>query len=292
MVEGIDDPSKVNGLALRRTMDTDANFYVKVTRNNTLLAFPRATEDREKLLKKKAGKISFRPTRPRQALGNTSNFSIVMLGVSTDVTNDEMTKELGSAAVRLIAAKTGTPTTKVRVALSTQVDKNAAIKNGMVLGHMHHKCVEYLIHRPPTQCYKCQQFGHTSRECNNPDVCRKCSGDHRSAECNAAEKRCANCNGNHPASYKGCKIMSEASTKEDTTKITDAQRMTKGNALDAVRIALCVSRSFNIILSSNNFNPNWVTKVVTAEANNAFRTNLDTEVINSAQTYSNINVKA
>lgn len=63
----------------------------------------------------------------------------------------------------------------------------------------------------PSQCYRCQQFGHTQLRCTFPQKCVKCAGSHSAGECTLASAegernaRCANCKQvGHPASYRGC----------------------------------------------------------------------------------------
>ncbi|KAH6921517.1 hypothetical protein HPB50_002097 [Hyalomma asiaticum] len=58
---------------------------------------------------------------------------------------------------------------------------------------------------PPTQCYRCLRFGHTSRQCNSPRRCKLCSGPHTYKECrNPKELVCANCGEEHTATFLGC----------------------------------------------------------------------------------------
>lgn len=58
------------------------------------------------------------------------------------------------------------------------------------------------------QCYRCQEFGHSSLTCNLTPKCVKCSQPHRASQCNATpdDFRCANCGGKHTANYKGCPL--------------------------------------------------------------------------------------
>ncbi|XP_055951439.1 uncharacterized protein LOC129987488 [Argiope bruennichi] len=52
----------------------------------------------------------------------------------------------------------------------------------------------------PLRCYQCQRFGHAKTAYRGTPVCARCAEKgHDSQECNAPEK-CVNCNGNH-ASY-------------------------------------------------------------------------------------------
>ena len=61
----------------------------------------------------------------------------------------------------------------------------------------------------PWQCYKCQGYGHNSKECKYKARCLICAGPHQFRDCpnkNDANfnARCPNCNGNHAANYGGC----------------------------------------------------------------------------------------
>ncbi|KAI4474536.1 hypothetical protein M0802_015566 [Mischocyttarus mexicanus] len=58
------------------------------------------------------------------------------------------------------------------------------------------------------QCTRCQAYGHTKNYCNRNPACVKCAQKHLTTHCpqvGRIEKViCVNCNGNHPANYKGC----------------------------------------------------------------------------------------
>jgi hypothetical protein len=63
------------------------------------------------------------------------------------------------------------------------------------------------------QCYRCQRFGHSSRNCNLPSRCVKCAGDHEARDCRRAREdaaKCCNCGGPHVASWRGCKAHQDA----------------------------------------------------------------------------------
>ena len=71
--------------------------------------------------------------------------------------------------------------------------------------------------RDVPQCIKCQGFGHTKNYCYRSPVCVKCAEKHLTKECPIKEKiqevKCANCDGNHPASYKGCTVRKQLQQK-------------------------------------------------------------------------------
>lgn len=60
------------------------------------------------------------------------------------------------------------------------------------------------------QCFKCQGYFHTQAHCTHDPKCVKCAGPHLSSECptpkgeKAPNLKCANCEGEHPASYRQC----------------------------------------------------------------------------------------
>lgn len=65
----------------------------------------------------------------------------------------------------------------------------------------------------PTQCRRCQAWGHGSSNCHLPPACVKCAGSHETSKCTASAKgekvptdqlKCVNCQESHAASYGGC----------------------------------------------------------------------------------------
>lgn len=59
-----------------------------------------------------------------------------------------------------------------------------------------------------TQCFRCQKFRHSSKNCNMPARCVKCTEPHATSECSKKDRkepaRCCNCEENHPANYSKC----------------------------------------------------------------------------------------
>lgn len=67
------------------------------------------------------------------------------------------------------------------------------------------------------QCLRCQEYGHTKNYCRKTTRCVKCAGLHATKECERRARddkvRCANCNGNHPANYRGCTVHKQLQQK-------------------------------------------------------------------------------
>ncbi|GBN27842.1 Nucleic-acid-binding protein from transposon X-element [Araneus ventricosus] len=73
--------------------------------------------------------------------------------------------------------------------------------------------VEKFINKTVRQCYKCQTWRHTASNCKLKPKYVVCAGPHESKECpnkkvesdeQKIPVKCANCDGPHTASYKGC----------------------------------------------------------------------------------------
>lgn len=66
---------------------------------------------------------------------------------------------------------------------------------------------------PGTQCFRCQSFGHTSRNCNLPERCVKCTECHPTKDCKKKDRdtpaKCCNCGEDHPANFQKCKARVE-----------------------------------------------------------------------------------
>lgn len=86
-----------------------------------------------------------------------------------------------------------------------------------------------------TQCYNCQSFGHESRNCTLKYKCVKCTESHAPGECSKRKEDknavCVNCNGSHPANYRGCVKAKEYMTKKNRTnnKISNYDKRTDTN---------------------------------------------------------------
>lgn len=79
------------------------------------------------------------------------------------------------------------------------------------------------------QCINCQQYGHTKAYCKRRPKCIKCAGDHESRLCSrqnwADEVKCALCNGNHPANYKGCSVYKQIYKIQNPVESRQPQRV-------------------------------------------------------------------
>lgn len=67
------------------------------------------------------------------------------------------------------------------------------------------------------QCANCLRLGHTKNFCKRQTRCVKCGGLHSSKICKVSERKdlkCALCEQNHPANYRGCRVYKELQQKK------------------------------------------------------------------------------
>lgn len=66
------------------------------------------------------------------------------------------------------------------------------------------------------QCKRCQRYGHTKTYCRYPNRCVKCGLNHDTSSCKKTTNtppKCALCDGEHPANYKGCSVYKDLKNK-------------------------------------------------------------------------------
>lgn len=86
-----------------------------------------------------------------------------------------------------------------------------------------------------TQCYRCQAFGHSSKNCNLKPRCVKCPEGHLTTECPKSNRmepaKCCNCGEDHPANFRHCKerqnYLQLLQARQDKIKAAHEQRQTK-----------------------------------------------------------------
>ena len=110
------------------------------------------------------------------------------------------------------------------------------------------------------QCTNCQKYGHTKNFCTKTPVCVKCAGNHKSSQCSDRLDRksikCALCNENHTANYKGCSIYKLLRDKNKTPPAKFEEAMpaqpTKNNlSSNIVKPSLSFSQAVSTNLPSS-----------------------------------------
>lgn len=147
------------------------------------------------------------------ALPEDKPLSAVIRGVPLEFTETEVTQDLaakGFKILKVMRMKKGhdrSPMPLVMVHLA----RSEHAKEIFNITEIHR--VDVTVETPKartdiTQCFRCQGFGHTQRECRIKPKCVKCAGEHFAADCSKTTRdtpaTCINCGGAHPANYRGC----------------------------------------------------------------------------------------
>ena len=118
--------------------------------------------------------------------------------------------------MRVRSRATQATTRLVRAFTRCETTKTILIDRGLMIGLTHHRCEESRQTQPSSPplpkcdevilCYGCQGFGDKANAYTQEARCIRCGGNHNLAECTVprAKPKCANWNGDHAASYKGC----------------------------------------------------------------------------------------
>lgn len=107
-------------------------------------------------------------------------------------------------------------------------ENNKDIYNIKLLCHQVIKIEPPRKNKEVPQCKNCQAFGHTQNYCHRAAVCVKCGESHKTIDCpkpKKAKSKCANCDGNHTANWKGCSAYKKAIERAHPKQVTAVQRI-------------------------------------------------------------------
>ena len=139
------------------------------------------------------------------------------------------------------------------------------------------------------QCQRCQNLGHTKTYCNHQPRCVKCSEAHLTENCQKSPDqppKCALCEGQHPASYKGCPSYKDIQSKRKPFNTSKAQTsQIKQNNFSNLNLENTVQEPIGNTSSPENQNYQKHTRKTYSEATK----NLHTEKKNNQSHHSENN---
>jgi len=96
---------------------------------------------------------------------------------------------------------------------------------------LHTKIIVEEPYKPKTisQRANCQDYGHTKAYCGYSPRCVRCGNDHHSSSYpNSRDEppKCALCQENHPASYKGCTVYKNLQRRKNPNTINNNKNLT------------------------------------------------------------------
>ena len=138
-------------------------------------------------------------------------FSVIARNIDEWTTDQDIKDELvahGYTGIELVSRfkKENRTMPLCRIDFSNSDSAKRLLSEGLKVGYCLFKCEEPKQRPIPVQCFKCQGFGHMAGSCANDALCRICGQKAHTLKgerCNNP-KRCANCNLEHTAAYKGC----------------------------------------------------------------------------------------
>lgn len=120
------------------------------------------------------------------------------------------------------------------------------------------------------QCYNCQRFGHASKNCNLNYRCVKCTEDYPRGHCKIITGQeghhptCVNCQGRHPANYRGCDYIKEAQEERNNAarrilekrlsinKINNTTNLNTTNTIDKKNLSQYPKLTTNSQINTSN----------------------------------------
>ena len=258
LLDGVHDNLKSNPKkfmnALRTVKPELKVKSVRKTASGAMLVEPVDPKDTNSLLKEDAfppGSILGQAVKARLPKAQTITHQVVILGLDTDITEEEIKGFLDlqglpyNSVKRIWSRAKNAPTHMVRLILCDEAKKKHLLKNGMYLDQMKFTCVkakEDTEKKMAFQCFNCQKWNdHKTFDCKNETKCVICSEPHRKSDCpkQKTEAHCSNCDGNHPAWSTDCPIyQAEIDKKKSFANVTSESMKTPSFMQDLIQPVL------------------------------------------------------
>ena len=142
--------------------------------------------------------------------------TLIVKGVPTEFTNEEFKQVLDHNKIkhakveRMKSRRDGRMLQMFQTELSDPAEAEAITSNKITCPQtgIIFKVEEFHAPISVQQCYNCQNFGHSAKNCKAKIKCVICGEGHSHKGCPNREKKqpkkCGNCKGPHVANYKGC----------------------------------------------------------------------------------------
>ena len=242
----VDNVSNIQPLILLLKEIAKDQFDLKSLKNQQVKIMPKTSDIYRKIVQELEKKNTEFFT---YKLKEERSFRVILRNMHPSVDIEELKKELSELGhevvniwnIRKRVTKEPLPLFEVDLKLKSNNHEIYSIKSIMYCR------ISFEPPRPKKsipQCTNCQQYGHTKSFCKRKPKCIKCAGNHLSKNCERknweAQVKCALCNGNHPANYKGCSIYKQIHESQypslpRATSNPSSQINANGNANDMIQ---------------------------------------------------------
>ena len=271
-----------NIISLKLLLDEIAKnqYTIRILRNNQVRIQPLATEKYIPIMEalKKKGTQGF-----TYQCKTDKKFKVVLRNMHSTINLVELKEQIEAKNHKVISItnirhiKTKRPLPLFFIELE-QKENNKDIYNINQLLNTIISFEQAYKKREIPQCTRCQAYGHTKNYCFKGPRCVKCAGNHMTNDCSKkgklAEVKCYNCEGNHPASYKGCEVYKQLQQKlypklrpkkqiEQSENLNSIQEKQHPNITTARQIQPNTSNNTYAQITKKNINPSIIKGVTT-----------------------------
>ena len=239
---------------LRKCIKIPERIRITKTKAGTYLLHCRTDDDRREAVTHGSMHSSFcvRPTRRTTEKHLATSHQVMVVNFPTHIRAEDIRPKGKERFQRMRSAQNNRDITKLKITTNSEAKRDHLLEHGFPFEGVKYRCEEYRPLKEPVQCYRCQKFGHMTKECRDTkDTCRKCSEEHRTTECSNTERKCANCEGSHPTTYPGCPARKAANSAKKTQAMTYAQATRKTDELDALKLTMAVTEAIASCLSDH-----------------------------------------
>ena len=210
-----------NIIPLKNLLDNFANdqYSIKVINNNEIKIQPNHPEIYPKIVEQLKNRGTYFFTYQRK---QDKGYKIVLKNMHPSVDINELKSEIESHGHKIKSiTNMNQRITQIPLPLFfVELEPNENNKKIFEINKILNLIVTFeplRKKRDIPQCMNCQEYGHTKNYCFKKSVCVKCAKNHLTSECPIKTKstnvKCANCDGDHPASYKGCIVRKQLQQK-------------------------------------------------------------------------------
>ena len=141
-----------------KILKLEGTYQISRTKSSTFLIYTPDENERE-IIKRSSTEITIRDTR---ATTNSKHFPVIIKNIPISWNTSDLEDKY--LIRRLMSAKTGN-SINVKILCPDADTCTRYLERGIIMDKERFSCEPFKPAKEPTQCYKCQSLGHTTKEC-------------------------------------------------------------------------------------------------------------------------------